>query len=143
MDEFEFLFACARAGVVQHGAREVEADGARAAGVGEARQVTRAAGEVEHGVARADARQGERAAAPALVEPARQQAVQKVVTRRDAVEHRAHQRALLRGRVRAHQHKTRGVVVTVTATVAMTATAATGVTAAMPMTVVVAASLSI
>jgi hypothetical protein len=85
----------ARRRLAQHLAREVDPDGAGAACLDELAEIAGAAGEVDDELSRSDADRVERAPSPALVEPERHDAIQRVVARRDAVEHLADAQALL------------------------------------------------
>ena len=88
-----------RAGALEHLLGEVAADDLAAGADARASSSARSPvprRDVEHAVARADARRGRPRGAPAVVQPGRHDRVHEVVDARDAVEHRPHLRLLQR-----------------------------------------------
>jgi hypothetical protein len=93
------------AGRCQHAGGEVDADGGRAGAGRETAHVAGTAAEVDDAIPWSDAGDGHGGAAPALVEAEGEQAVEQVVARRNAIEHRLHHGCLL---VRRRQTRRQG-----------------------------------
>ena len=93
--EFAAERAAMRAG--EHRAREVDAEHLRAARRGELREIAGAAGEIENAIVRTHRDRVEREPPPTAIEPEAEDAIQRVVARRDALEHRSHGALLVLG----------------------------------------------
>ena len=85
-------------GFAQHRQREIDPHHSSATRSGEFCQVAGPARQVDDAVAASHANPAKSRSPPTLIEPEGEQPIQTVVARRDAIEHRANPRALLRQR---------------------------------------------